>query len=133
MLVNIRSSAAGFADCLKLQTPHKVSLILRTPARWSGVRIPEEAKDFSILYNFHTICRAHSASFKMGTRVLSQDIPRGCDFGYAPPSGAEVKYRWGCTSSSSSFMVWRETIPSPQFSDPYSTSCCSMYSRNSYN
>jgi hypothetical protein len=41
-------------------------------ARWPGARIPEEARDVSILYNVHTVSGAHSASYKMGTRVLSQ-------------------------------------------------------------
>jgi hypothetical protein len=71
MIMHIGASAAGFSNCLKLQTQYKVSLILRPPARWPETRIPEEARDISILYNVHTVSGAHSASYKTGTRVLS--------------------------------------------------------------
>jgi len=59
---------------------------MRPPARWSGARILEEARDISLLYNVHTVSGAHSVSYKMGTRALSQAKPPGRDIEYTPPS-----------------------------------------------
>jgi hypothetical protein len=73
----------------------------------------KKARDVSVLYNVHTVSGAHSLSYKMSTRFLSQDKPPKGDIEYTPPCIVEVKNRWSCTSSSFSFVVWTRTILSP--------------------
>jgi hypothetical protein len=113
---------------------------MRTPARWSGARIPEEARDVSVLYNIHTVSGAHSASYKVRTLVLSQDKPPGpvlnTHFHLSRSSRSSGAVRLpsllrdvdrNCTFRQELYFH----LPLlPRFSDPYSKSGCGIYSWN---
>jgi len=88
-------------------------IALRPRVGRSGVRIPARKRDFSLLQNAQTGCRAHPASCPMRNGVLSLGIKRqGREFNHSPPSGAEVK-EWRCTASSH---AWLRTVESENLS-----------------
>jgi hypothetical protein len=64
-----------------------------------GVRIPAGAGRFSV---------HHPASYPMGTGALSLGVKRqGREADHLPPSSAEVKNEWSCTSTPQyAFMAW---------------------------
>ena len=57
----------------------------RLPAGGSGIRISEGTRNFPILQNVQTICRAHSASYSVDTMIISKAKEAGAD-----PSGRAV-------------------------------------------
>ena len=50
-----------------------VRVATRSQARWSGVRIPIGARNFSLLQNFQTSSGTHGASYSMGSMAITQD------------------------------------------------------------
>ena len=76
------------------------ALATRQRAGWSGFRMPVVASDFSRHQNFQTRCGTHLDSYSVATGVL---FPRKSGLGVnetTPPSNAEIKYEWSCTSAS---------------------------------
>jgi len=68
-----------------------------------GFRIPAEAGNISLHRLVQTGSGAHPASYQMGTR---SSFPGG-EADHSPPSGAEVRNAWSCTSTPQySFIVW---------------------------
>jgi hypothetical protein len=63
---------------------------------------------FSLRHRFQTGTGAHSASYPVGTDAVIQGVkwPRR-KAGHSPPSSAEVKNAYSCTSTSQyDFMSW---------------------------
>jgi hypothetical protein len=54
-----------------------------------------QSQEFSLLHVVQTGIGAHTASYSMGTRVLSPGIKRkGREADHSPPTSAEVKKMW---------------------------------------
>jgi hypothetical protein len=69
-------------------------------ARWSGVRVPAGAGNFSLHHCVQTCSGAHPASYPMGTRGSFPVVKRpGREADYLPPYSAEVKKLWSYTST----------------------------------
>jgi hypothetical protein len=66
------------------------------------VRFPLGAGNFSLHHRVQNGSGAHPASYPMVKvlRTLSLRVKRlGCEAGHSPPSSAEVKNAWSCTST----------------------------------
>jgi len=70
-----------------------VNIVTRLPARQSGVKIPEDARDLSLPHNVQTSCRAHPASNSLGT---GDSVPRvkwlSHDGDHSAPSSTENEW-----------------------------------------
>jgi hypothetical protein len=81
------------------------------------------AGNFSLHHHVQNSSGAHPASYPMGTRALFLGVKQlGCEADHSPPSSAEVKNVWSCTSTPQyAFMAWCSvkkstgiTLPLPQ-------------------
>jgi hypothetical protein len=84
---------------LPLFTGVGIAFTLRTGR--SGVRIPAEARDFSLLENIHINSGDHSASYLMRTGVSFQGVKQQIrETNKLPPINADVKNEWNFNSTS---------------------------------
>jgi hypothetical protein len=66
----------------------------------SRVRFPAGVGNFSLHHRIQTGSGAHPASYSKGTGDLSLGVKRpGREADHSPPSSAEVKNAWNCTST----------------------------------
>jgi hypothetical protein len=73
----------------------------------TGVRFLAEAGNFSLRHRVQTGSGAHTASYPMGTGVLSPEVKRpGHEVDHSPASSAEVKNVWGYTSTLPYALMW---------------------------
>jgi hypothetical protein len=69
-------------------------------AGWSEVRVPAVAGNFSLHHRVQNGSEALPSSYPMGTGALSLGVKRpGREANHSPPSSAEVKNAWSCTST----------------------------------
>jgi hypothetical protein len=66
-------------------------------AGWLGVRVPARAGNFSLHHSFQTGSGAHPTSYPMAFSLGVKRQEREAD--HSPPSSAEVKNAWNCTST----------------------------------
>lgn len=77
-----------------------VSIATRPRVGQSGVRIPVGASDCSVLQGVMTGCGGPPYLFSVGGSVFPGGKATGREVNQSPPSIAEVKIEWSCTSSS---------------------------------
>jgi hypothetical protein len=66
----------------------------------SRVRIPAGPGNFSLHHRVQNGSGAHPASYRMGTRGFFLGVKRPArETDHSPPSSAEVKNAWSCTST----------------------------------
>jgi hypothetical protein len=77
-----------------------VGIVTRPRVGRSWVGIPVGASDCSVIHAVMTDCEAHPAYFQWVTASFPGVKRPGREANQSPPSIAEVKNEWGCTSSS---------------------------------
>jgi hypothetical protein len=80
---------------------HRISfyLSIKTEMYKSRVGFLVEGGNFSLHHCVQNGSGAHPASYPMGTRSSFPGGKVGCDADQSPPSSAEVKNAWICTST----------------------------------
>jgi hypothetical protein len=64
------------------------------------IRFPTGSGNFSFRHRIQTDSGAHPASYPVGTGCSFPEVKRpGCEVDHSPPSSAEVKNGWRCTST----------------------------------
>jgi hypothetical protein len=88
--------------------------VTRLHAVRSGVQFLAGARDFALVHKVQSSSGAYPASYRWEPGSLPGTKREGREVGHSPPSSAEVKHEWSCTSTLPyAFMTWTgRTLPS---------------------